>query len=318
MTGFRDVMVRLLGRRPERCPLAARLEERIELDGVVRERVTYETEEGERIPAYLFVPVGTSATERKRGIFAHHQHAGEFHLGKSEVAGLAGNPEQAYALELARRGHVVLAPDAIAFEERGAYGGVLERPAPGSTPGPNAGAQRERFEFTKRILHGACLQTKMVWDMQRGLDYLVSRPEVDPERLGCIGHSLGGQQTLFLAALDPRVKAAVSSCGFASMATVLRDGISHNFGAYVPDWLSHGDAGELLGAAAPCAFLAFNGEDDRIFPIDGVHETFAVARRAYEAMGVGERLALRVMPGGHQFSHTMRAEAYAWLERWLA
>lgn len=157
----------------------------------------------------------------------------------------------------------------------------------------------------------------MVWDMQRALDYLVSRPEVDAERLGCIGHSLGGQQTLFLAALDPRLRAAVSSCGFASMKTVLRDGVSHNFGAYVPDWLSHGDAGELLGAAAPCAFLAFNGETDRSFPIDGARETFDTARHAYAAQGVAERLELRVLPGGHQFSDAMWVEAYAWLERWL-
>lgn len=318
MSGFRDVMVRLLGRWPERCALDAVVEERVELGDVTRERVTYQVEPGERVPAYLFLPSRLSAGERRAGIFAHHQHAGQFHLGKSEVAGLAGNPEQAYALELAKRGHVVLAPDAIAFEERGAYEGRLEEPADRTKAGPGAGQQRERFEFTKRILNGSCLQTKMVWDMQRGLDYLVSRPEVDAERLGCIGHSLGGQQTLFLAALDPRVKAAVSSCGFASMATVLRDGINHNFGAYVPDWLSHGDGGDLLGAAAPCAFLAFNGEADRIFPIDGVQETFTVARKVYEAQGVGDRLALRVMPGGHQFSDPMRAEAYAWLERWLA
>ncbi|HEU5314863.1 MAG TPA: prolyl oligopeptidase family serine peptidase [Chloroflexota bacterium] len=318
MSSFREVMVRLLGRWPERCDLEARVEERVEVGDVVRERVTYQVEAGERVPAYVFVPAGGLGGRAWSGIFAHHQHAGEFHLGKSEVAGLAGNAEQAYALELAQRGHVVLAPDAIAFEERGAYGGSLESPADRSRPGPGAGQQRERFEFTKRILTGSCLQTKMVWDMQRGLDYLASRAEVDPDRLGCIGHSLGGQQTLFLAALDPRVKAAVSSCGFASMRTVLRDGINHNFGAYVPDWLSHGDVGDLLGAAAPCAFLAFNGEADRIFPIDGVHETFAVARGAYEAVDAGDRLALRVMPGGHQFSDAMRQEAYAWLERWLA
>ena len=299
-----------------RCGLEAQVEGTEDLGDVVRERVTYLVEAGDRVPAYVFVP--KNASGRRSGIFAHHQHAGQFHLGKSEVAGLAGNPEQAYALELARRGHVVLAPDAICFEERGAYDGRLETPEVGSQPGPAAGAQRERFEFTKRILHGSCLQTKMVWDMQRGLDYLAARPEVDAARLGCIGHSLGGQQTLFLAALDQRVRAAVSSCGFASMETVLRDEVNHNFGAYVPDWLSHGDAGELLGAAAPCAFMAFNGETDRIFPIDGVHETFEVARRDYAAQGVEDRLALKVTPGGHQFSDPMRAEAYDWLERWLA
>jgi dienelactone hydrolase len=274
--------------------------------------VTYLVEPGDRVPAYLFVPEGLAAGERRPGIFAHHQHAGQFHLGKSEVAGLAGNPEQAYALELARRGYVVLAPDAICFEERGAFRGELAAPE-----SQTAGQQFERFEFTKRILHGSCLQTKMVWDMQRGLDYLASRPEVDGARLGCIGHSLGGQQTLFLAALDDRVQAAVSSCGFASMATVLRDGVTHNFGAYVPGWLEHGDVGDVLASVAPRAFMALNGESDRIFPVDGLRASFDTARAAYEAQRVPERLELGVYEGGHQFSAEMRDRAYRWLDRWL-
>jgi dienelactone hydrolase len=309
---FRDTLVRLLGRWPERSFLEERVEARDDLGDVVRERVTYLVEPSERVPAYLFVPKGLAAGERRPGVFAHHQHAGQFHLGKSEVAGLAGNPEQAYALELGRRGYVVLAPDALCFEERGAYGGRMETPEQ-----QTAGQQFERFEFTRRILCGSCLQTKLVHDMQRGLDYLASRAEVDGARLGCIGHSLGGQQTLFLAALDERVRAAVSSCGFASMAAVLRDGLSHNFGAYVPGWLLHGDVGDVLALVAPRAFLALNGEADRIFPVDGLRASFETARAAYESVGVPERLELGVYPGGHRFSDEMRERAYRWLDRWL-
>jgi dienelactone hydrolase len=314
MGAFRTLITRLMGRWPEPAdPPGARVERRDDLGDVVRERVSYEVEPGDRVPAYLFVPRVMRPGERRAGVFAHHQHAGQFHLGKSEVAGLAGNPEQAYALELARRGYVVLAPDAICFEERGPHRGNLEAPAE-----PQVGRDYERFEFTKRILYGSCLQTKMVWDMQRGLDYLQGRPEVDPARLGCIGHSLGGQQTLFLAALDERVQAAVSSCGFASMRAVLREGINHNFGAYVPGWLEHGDVGDLLAEVAPRAFLALNGETDRIFPIDGLHDSVAGARPAYAAAGVPERVEVGVYPGGHGFTAEMRARAYAWLDRWLA
>lgn len=313
MGSFREIMVGLLGRWPVRTPLDARVEERVDLGDVTRERVSYHVEPDERVPAYLFVPRDVRPGERRAGVFAHHQHAGQFHLGKSEVAGLAGNPEQAYALELARRGYVVLAPDAICFEERSPHHGSLETPAQ-----PTVGRDFERFEFTRRILHGSCLQTKMVWDMQRGLDYLESRPEVDPARLGCIGHSLGGQQTLFLAALDERVRAAVSSCGFSSMTSVLREGINHNFGAYVPGWLHHGDVGNLLAEVAPRAFLALNGADDRIFPIDGLHDSYAVARTAYVTAGCVEHLDIGVYPGGHGFTDPMRARAYAWLDRMLS
>lgn len=313
MGTFRKQMMTLLGRWPEPAPLDPRVEERVDLGDVLRERISYNVEPDERVPAYLFVPRDLRPGERRAGIFAHHQHAGQFHLGKSEVAGLAGNPEQAYALELARRGYVVLAPDAICFEERSPYHGNLDRPSE-----PDAGRNSERFEFTRRVLYGSCLQTKMVWDMQRGLDYLASRPEVDAARLGCIGHSLGGQQTLFLAALDERVRAAVSSCGFASMQAVLRDGINHNLGLYVPGWLEHGDVGELLAEVAPRPFLALNGAADRIFPIDGLEDSYAVARPAYEAAGGPERLDLGIYPGGHGFTDEMRERAYAWLDRWLA
>jgi dienelactone hydrolase len=313
MGAFRERMTTLLGRWPEAAPLDARVEERVDLGDVVRERISYNVEPAERVPAYLFLPQPLRPDKRRAGIFAHHQHAGQFHLGKSEVAGLAGNPEQAYALELARRGYVVLAPDAMCFEERSPHKGSLDTPAH-----PDEGRSFERFEFTRRLLHGSCLQTKMVWDMQRGLDYLESRPDVDPARLGCIGHSLGGQQALFLAALDERVRAAVSSCGFASMRAVLREGINHNFGAYVPGWLEHGDVGELLAEVAPRAFLALNGATDRIFPVDGVHQSFEVARPAYATAGCPERLDLGIYPGGHGFTDEMRSRAYAWLDRWLA
>src|SRR5690349_103937 len=189
MGAFRETMVQLLGRWPEAAPLEARVEDHADLGDVVRERISYAVEPGERVPAYVFVPRDVRPGERRPGIFAHHQHAGQFHLGKSEAAGLAGNPEQAYALELARRGYVVLAPDAVCFEERGPYTGSLDTPTD-----PAVGRDYERFEFTRRVLYGSCLQTKMVWDMRRGLDYLASRSDVDAERLGCIGHSLGGQQ----------------------------------------------------------------------------------------------------------------------------
>jgi dienelactone hydrolase len=300
----------LLGVMPERCELDPKIEESVELEGVVRQRVTYAVEPGDRVAAYCFVPRGASG--KNPAVFAHHQHNGEYHLGKSEPAGIAGNLEQAYALELARRGYVVLAPDAICFEERGACRGSLDKPADWFP-----GADFERFEFTRRILWGSCLQTKMLWDSQRGVDYLVSRADVDAERIGAIGHSLGGQQTLFLAAADERIRAAVSSCGFSSIASILEARINHNYGLYVPGLMHYGEVGALLALVAPRAFLALNGEDDSIFPIQGLWESVALAAPAFETRGVRERLEARAFPGGHGFKDAMREQAYAWLDRWL-
>jgi len=296
--GFRRVLRRCLGRIPERSALRPSVAERAAVPGGVREKVSYAVERGERVWAYLFLPAKPGPHP---AVLCVHQHHRQFHLGKSEPAGLAGDPEQFYALELAARGYVTLAPDAIGFEER-------QHPA-------LQGQDYERFEANRRLTEGSCLQTKMLWDLKRALDYLAARREVDARRIGCLGHSLGGQETLFLCALDRRVAVGVSSCGFSSYRALFDGAINHNFAAYVPRLLQYGDLDRVLGLVAPRPFLALAGKDDPIFPLAGVRATVGKARAAYG--GAADHLRLRVFPGGHGFSAPMREAAYAWLDRWL-
>ncbi len=272
--------------------------ERVAVPGGLREAVSYAVERGERVRAYLFLP---DTPTPHPAVLCVHQHHRQFHLGKSEPAGLAGDPEQFYARELAARGYVTLAPDAIAFEER--QHPVLH------------GQDYERFEANKRLTEGSSLQAKMLWDLVRAVDYLAGRREVDPRRIGCLGHSLGGQETLFLCATDRRIAVGVSSCGFSSYRALFDGAINHNFAAYVPGLLQYGDLDRVLSLVAPRPFLALAGRDDPIFPLAGVRTTVRAARRAY--VGAKERLQLRVFPGSHAFTAPMREAAYAWLERWL-
>lgn len=291
----------MLGRWPTPGPLAVETVERVDLGDLTRETIRFETEPGEWVPAFVFVPK-TRLTPGP-AVLCFHQHNGQFELGKSEPAGLAGNREQFYALELAHRGYVTLVFDFIGFEER--RHPTLE------------GATYERFEFTRRVVGGSTLQAKMTFDATRAIDYLTTRPEVDPSKIGCVGHSLGGQQALFTAALDERIAVAVSSCGFASYRTIFRDAINHNFSAYVPDLLARGDFGAVLGLVAPRPFLVAVGNADRIFPFDGILETVASATAAYDALGVADRLAVVSVNGGHGFTDYLRERAYEWLDRWL-
>lgn len=300
-TLFRAGLRLLLGAFPHSCPLAAEILERVDLGEVVREKVRYQVEPGEWAPAYLFLPAGRP--EKRPAVLCLHQHAGQFDLGKSEPAGLAGNPQQFYALELARRGYVTLAADALCFEER--RDPVLE------------GAAFERFSFTRLIVEGSALQTKMLSDAMRGVDYLLSRPEVSAAHIGCIGHSLGGQQALFTTAMDERIRAAVSSCGFASYAALFRDRINHNYAAYVPGLLRYGELGDVLALAAPRPFLVLAGNADRIFPYDGIVATVERARARYRILRAEEKLGFVPIDAGHAFSDDMRERAYAWLDQWL-
>jgi predicted esterase len=133
-----------------------------------------------------------------------------------------------------------------------------------------------------------------------------------------IGHSLGGQQTLFTTAIDTRIRAAVSSCGFGSLRALKRYRINHNYALFVPDLANQGDYGAALALVAPRPFFVAARTEDPIFPRDGIEETVATARRAYAAAGATDRLGTFFESGAHVFSPTMRTAAYAWLDRWLA
>src|SRR5262249_56037620 len=114
--------------------------------------------------------------------------------------------------------------------------------------------------------------------------------EVDGGWLGMVGQWMGGQETLFTAAADTRIKAAVSSCGFASLRVLDRDRILHNFALFVPGLAEGGDYGAVLALVAPRPFLVAARTDDPIFPLDGIEETVAAGKRAYAAAGAADRL----------------------------
>ena len=116
-----------------------------------------------------------------------HQHAGRYDLGKSEPAGLAGDPMHHTGARLAEQGFVVLCADALCFEER-----QRGHPALPAALKPNGdGSAYERIEFLRYVVDGKSMAWKNILDIRRAVDYLVSRPEVAADRMGCYGHSMG-------------------------------------------------------------------------------------------------------------------------------
>jgi dienelactone hydrolase len=309
---LRDEIIKHLGQFPTGVPLAMRIEQVNEEEDYQRTLISYMVEPNERITAWLFFPKSPAPAEGWPGILAIHQHAGQYDQGKSELAGLTGNTMFHFGPDLSRRGYVVLCPDQLCFGDRRppediqqAHGGMLQKKG------------YEQFEFTRRILLGSCLQTKYLHDLTCALDLLTSLPQVNAQRLGTIGHSLGGQETLWLTWYDPRVTVGVSSCGFGSIPTILRDGINHNLALYVPGLLQLCDLDALLAGIAPRPFFLTSGEEDPIFPIDGVRTIVAKAQEAYAQAGVPERLRPILFPGKHSFPDEIKAEAYAFLDQWL-
>lgn len=291
----REELNRLLGPFPARCPLDPVVLDAVDCGMYMRETVEYAVEPDERIKSFLLVP--KNMQRAAPAIFAHHQHNREFHLGKSEVAGLAGDPHQAYAAELAVRGYVVIAPDALAFEGRN-----------WSYPSGDA----EYFEMATRMVQGRTMLSKCLHDIGVALDYLETRPEADPLRIGFIGHSYGGRMAIWAPAIDRRIKASVSNCGCVNYkdSLVREAGVQVEF--CLPGVLQLGDVEDVVRLVAPHALLLQATSDDKW--CRGSREMYEYAHSAFPE----GKLKLGFWQGGHMFTVEMRQAAYRFLDEHLA
>jgi predicted dienelactone hydrolase len=280
-----------------KVPLDVRVVEETRMGTYVRRRLSFAVEEGDRVPAFLLVPA--DAKGPLPAVLCLHQTTA---IGKDEPAGLGGNPRLHYAVHLAERGYVTLAPD---------Y--------------PNYGREY-RFDPYKNGYASATM--KGIWNHMRAVDLLQSLPEVDPGRIGVIGHSLGGHNSMFVAAFDPRIKCIVSNCGFTGFRHYFKGNLGGWSGSrtYMPRIRTvYGldpekvpfDFADVVAALAPRAFLASAPLQDGNFEVSGVKECVAAARPVYELLGASDRLAARHPDCGHDFPPEARKVAYEWMDRWL-
>lgn len=290
----RAKLLEILGPFPERVPLDADTLESVDCGSYVREKVTYCTESDERIPAYVCIPKERSA--KTPVVFCHHQHNSEFTLGKSEVVGLAGNPDQAYAHELAQRGFITFAPDAIAFEERNWSAGT---------------SHAEYYELASRLVRGQTLLAKVLHDASVGMDYLVTRPEVDVDRIGFLGHSYGGRMAIWLPALDHRICVTMSHCGCVGYADSLRRDAGIQMEFCLPGFMRHGEIEDVVALVAPTPMLLSAAVEDKWSR--GAQRIYDTARPAF----ADADFQLVLWPGGHAFTRPMRDTAYRFLEKHL-
>lgn len=285
------------GRPPEARgagkPEGFSLEEEVVVGTYVRKRISFPSGPHDRVPAYLLIP--RSIQGKVPGVLCLHQTTP---LGKGEPAGLGGKESLHYAAHLAERGYVALAPD---------Y--------------PNFGSHV--FDvYGRGYLSGSM---KAIHDNVRAVDVLQSLPEVDPDRIGCIGHSLGGHNTLFTGVFDERIVALVSSCGFTAFPHYQGGNLAGwSSRTYMPRIPSYGgprnmpfDFHEVVGALAPRPFLCIAPLNDDNFEVKGVKEVVESAREVYRLLGVEDRLEALYPDCGHDFPPQAREKAYAWLERWL-
>jgi len=293
-------------RKPTKPPLELKLHESVVIDGVYTRRlVSYNVEADERAHAYLGVPLELEG--KAPAVVALH---GTFPKGKERAAGLVDNPDKAYLDHLCRRGYVVIAPDHFVAGHR--------IPPEGSY---------ETGRFHQRHPEWTSVG-KFTYEHSIAIDVLQSLEEVDPERIGALGHSLGGHGTIFLAAYDDRVKAAACNCGasfFRHNSRVeawSRDRWYVYFKHLRPGFLEGNlppiDFHEIMALVAPRAFLDLSGLNDGA-PLTQRQRILMLMRvmDVYELEEVPGNFAFFVHGRGHSVAHESRQLMYGWMDTHL-
>ena len=295
----RAKLMELIGGLPQYDgPLHARVTGQMVSDTHTIEKVIFESLPGFYITANLYRPNNPG---RFPAVLVPAGHTQE---GKAE--------SQVVAANLAAKGFVTLAYDPIGQGEREqTYLPVLGRALSG-------GGGNEHLELGARsILAGESVARYFIFDAKRAVDYLVSRPDVDPDRIGVTGCSGGGAIATYVGVFDPRMKAAAPGCFINSFRTLFTGRTADSEMSF-PEFLASGlDMADFFEVASPLPWLMMSTTED-YFPPDGARPVYEEARRWYELYGVGDRIRFFVGTGPHGTPRDSREEIYRWMIRWLA
>jgi dienelactone hydrolase len=330
----RKLVLDLLHYGPPPCAPRPETLARTDQGDYIEERVVFNTTPDIRVPAFVLLPKGVSRPAP--GIVALHDHGGFYLWGKEKLVGqpnehptLAEFKRESYAgrsiaSELARRGYVVVVIDMFYWGERRM---VLADDPPDwrdrlpTITRDRVAAFNARASASEQLLGRTIMAAGftwagvMFWDDIRTVDYLASRPEVDPRRIGCVGLSIGALRSGHLAALDDRIKAAVAVCWMTSFPAQLERHVVNTIGhtKLVPGLYQSLDYPDVVSMAAPAALLVINGSRDGLFAPDGVRRSFEKLQACYAKAGVPDRLKTRMYDTPHEFNAEMQAEAWEWL-----
>jgi len=303
-------MQQAMGKLPDRSALPdldVQITDSLKEENYTRLTISFKAAENERVPAYLYIPDQKGKHKKLAAMVVLH---GTGDPGKQLVDGLSTLPNRAHAKELAQRGYVVIAPD---------------YPSMGDLK--NYDFENDRYESGTM---------KGIFDHMRCVDLLQSRKEVDPKRIGVIGHSLGGHNAIFAGAFDERFKVIVSSSGWTLMDYYdIGEEASKRYGGRLGPWAQDRympllrdkfnldaekipfDFDEVIAALAPRAFFSNSPVKDANFDVEGVKKGIESASMVYRFLGAEDKLQVRYPDAGHDFPSGVRLQAYQFIDKIL-
>jgi len=307
-TAILNAMQSVMGQLPDVPPTSTPevdLIEEIDCGNYVRRKILYQSQAGNKTPAYLCIPKQALEDNSRSLPAVLCLHPTDNNVGNGVVVGLGGKPNRQYASELASRGYVTLAP---------AYPLLAD------------------YQPDLKDLGWESGTLLAVWDNMRGIDLLSSLPFVDSQAIGAIGHSLGGHNALYTAAFDERIVAVVSSCGFDSYRDYYGGDPSRWIAGkgwtqlrYMPRLADYSgrlheipfDFDQILGTLAPRPVMVVAPLHDSNFQADSVDWVTQNAAAIYELHGHSQRLTVLHPDCKHDFPEPMRKAAYQMFDRFL-
>nr|WP_238345663.1 alpha/beta hydrolase family protein [Actinopolymorpha cephalotaxi] len=289
---LRPKLRELLGMpEPSAFPLRARTLWRSELELGTVEKVVFAAEPHADVVAYFCVPYDRPAPHPT--VICLQGHSTGMHVSiarerDDESAPFEVEGDRDFALGALRHGFA-----ALCIEQR-SFG--LRREQTQSAVSPH-GCHDAAMQA---LMLGRTLVGERVFDVDRGIDYLAARGDVDLSRLGVMGNSGGGTATIYAAAVLDRVRFAMPSCAFCTYADSIMS-IYHCADNYLPGLLRWAEAADVLGLFAPKPLVVVAGRDDAIFPLTGVRRAYDDLRTIYAASGAGQQCRLVIGDGGHRF-----------------
>ena len=301
---LRANMQLVMGTMPDasrRVPLDVQIVSDEPLSKYRRQKIRFTPEPNDRVPAWLLIPNELKESGKSPAMLCLHQTT---NIGKDEPVGLGGSASLHYAHELAEQGFVCIVPDYPSFGEYA-------------------------YDFKTNGAHYASGSMKAIWNNMRAVDVLESLPYVDRNRIGTIGHSLGGHNSLFTAVFDERLKSVVTSCGFTPFHDYyngkLAGWTSDRYMPRIRDEYENNadripfDFYEILASLAPRTVYSNSPIQDSNFDVGGVRKAFVQAEKIYSlfdsALSGPKRLTLSTPDALHDFPKKERDAAYEWLSR---
>jgi dienelactone hydrolase len=337
----RSKMQELLSYSPKPVPLNSEILETVKKTGYTRYKVRYSITEFRRTEAYLLIPDGLQ--KPAPAVIALHDHGGFYYFGKEKITETENPPKvltdfigqayggRTYADELARRGFVVLCPDAFYFGSQRLntddVSGIFTEKYPAIKSSDENEAIRAYNEFCSThegILAKYIFGSGTTWpgilfhSDHISVDYLLTRPEVDPKRIGCMGLSIGGFRSANLFGLDPRISVCVDAGWMTSFIMQLDNHLRyHTWMIYIPRQLEFLDLPDVASLNAPRPLMIINCKKDALYSVEAMQSAEKKLEAIYKKLNASDHFKTNWYDVPHMLNLEMQNAAIEWLEKWL-